>query len=227
MTEPEASQSWTTDEEDFESASEGGNDDQRGQDDDMGENEEDVADVRDVLTAARAVPAATIATALAGARAETKGVANTSVKADEDAHARARDVRDARRTDKNVEELAHERGTGVESAATSAAPAPASAWSWGGFLTSAVSAVAESLTADVDSLVGTAKNVGEGLKKATVESVDRVYGTLDPAFASGNGEVRSPMAVSTAIAEEPDVAATAVSTEQHSPRFVCICSLGI
>lgn len=61
---------------------------------------------------------------------------------------------------------------------------PETSWSgggWGSWLSQAVTAVTESLQSDVDSLVSTAKDLGGGLKKITVESIDRVYETLDDA----------------------------------------------
>jgi hypothetical protein len=73
---------------------------------------------------------------------------------------------------------------------------PSGGWGWGSWLSSAVSAVTESLQSDVDSLVSTAKDLGGGLKKITVDSIDRVYETLDapdaPLKREANGAEQIP-----------------------------------
>lgn len=56
---------------------------------------------------------------------------------------------------------------------------------WGSFLSSAVSAVAESLQSDVDSFVDTAKGVQTELAKTAEKTVDRVYTVLDAKDGAG------------------------------------------
>lgn len=61
-------------------------------------------------------------------------------------------------------------------------PETASWTGWGSFLSTAVSAVTETLSADVNSLYTTAKDLGGELKKVTDTTMDNVYGTLDPDY---------------------------------------------
>eukprot|EP00158_Paraphelidium_tribonemae_P009810 Partr_v1_DN28973_c0_g1_i3_m24893 len=71
-------------------------------------------------------------------------------------------------------------------------PAPAQAsggWGgWGAFLSSAVNAVSESLQSDMDGLITTAKDLGDGIKKVTEDSMDAVYETLDPEAAASSAK---------------------------------------
>ena len=58
--------------------------------------------------------------------------------------------------------------------------APQNQWSgWGSWVNSAYSAVQESFSEDMSSIYTTARDLGDGLRKATEEGIDKVYDTLD------------------------------------------------
>ena len=79
---------------------------------------------------------------------------------------------------------------------------------WGSFFKNAVSVVTESLQSDMDGLMTTARDLGEGLKKVTEDGVDRVYDVLDP------GHHHSP----TAKHGEPSVKVTGTAKDGEQPK---------